>query len=135
MVGFRARVLCFGFTVFVWGLVVETKHSRTISLQLLRLRQIEICFMLIILIFFETFSLNIQFVTVKPKRWKPHVRSKLTNHNYIKMALPERSQHSTNIMQLLFVFFDFIGSFTKTIAILCSQLTFWLVDFNRSGPV
>ena len=39
------------------------------------------------------------------------------------------------VVKPLFAFLSFIGPFTKKGAILCSQLTRWLVNFVRSGPV
>ena len=39
------------------------------------------------------------------------------------------------VVKPLFAFLSFIGPFTKRLAILCPQLTLWLVNFVRSGQV
>ena len=68
------------------------------------------------------------------------IGSKRTNEIVVK--LPEKSAILRNfagfqlfVVKPLFEFLSFIGPFTKKGAILCSQLTLWLVNFVRSGPV
>ena len=80
------------------------------------------------------------FLFSKYSMTSQNIGSRRTNQKLAKF--PERSATLRNfvgfqtvVVKSVFAFLSFIGPFTKKVAILCSQLMLWLVNFVLSGPV